>query len=81
MIDQQPITMPNRSAAFLRAKRESLGLSVREAAERIGISAQTLRRYEHQGLSSRVRFSRVDRLCCAYSISVNHLLSLAMQPA
>lgn len=81
MKERQPITTPNKSADFLRSKREALGLSLSEAAGRVGVSAQTLRRYERQGLSGSVRCSRVERLSKAYGVSIEHLCSLMMQTA
>lgn len=81
MISKPTFTTPNKSADFLRSKREALGLSLSEAAGRIGISAQTLRRYERQGVSGHIRYSRVMGLCEAYGISADHLLSLMVHPA
>lgn len=78
---RQPITTPNKSADFLRSKREALGLSLSEAAGRIGISSQTLRRYEREGLSGKVRCSRVERVSKAYGITIDSLCSLMMQSA
>lgn len=58
-----------------------LGLSRAQAAELAGCSAQTIGRYERQGISGRVMFSRVARLCRAYGISADHLCLLVKQPA
>lgn len=79
MKGRQPITTPNKSAEFLRAKREELGLSVSEAAEKIGISAQTLRHYERDGISGSVWYSRVARLSRAYGINTDQLRAIMME--
>ena len=77
-----PIRRPmNRSADYLRHTRIKLGLSRQEAAELARCTAQTIGRYERRGISGGVRYSRVARLCAAYGISVDNLLSLMMQPA
>lgn len=71
----------NRSADYLRQTRIKLGLSRKEAAALAGCTAQTIGRYERQGIKGSVRYSRVARLCEAYGISADHLCSLIMQPA
>lgn len=80
MKQQRPITTPNKSAGYLRSRRESLGLSLNEAAENIGVSARTLRRYERQGLTGSVRCNRIRGLCLTYGISVDDLWQFVMQP-
>lgn len=80
-VKRPTITTPNKSADFLRAKRESQGLSVREAAELIGISPRALARYERQGLNERVGSDCVKRLSHAYGVSIDHLCMLMMQAA
>ena len=71
----------NRSADYLRRTRIKLGLSRNQAAALAGCTAQTIGRYERRGISGNMRYSRIDRLCHAYGISADHLLSLMMQPA
>lgn len=71
----------NRSAHYLRLTRVGLGLSRAQAAELAGCTAQTIGRYERQGISPNVRYRRVERLCSAYGISIEHLCSLMAQPA
>ena len=67
------------SAQYLRQARLSLGLSRQQAADLAGCTAQTIGRYERNGISGRVLFSRVIRLCNAYGISLEHLCSLAFE--
>ena len=71
----------NRSADYLRQTRIRLGLSRKEAAALAGCTAQAIGRYERNGISGHIRYSRVMGLCEAYGISADHLLSLMMQPA
>lgn len=71
----------NRSGDYLRETRHRLGLSRRQAADLIGCTPQTIGRYERQGISGHIRYSRVMGLCEAYGISADHLLTLMMQPA
>lgn len=71
----------NRSGDYLRDTRHRLGLSRKQAAGLAGCTAQTIGRYERRGVTGSVRYSRVMRLCEAYGISADHLLSLMMQPA
>lgn len=71
----------NRTGEYLRTTRLHLGLSRKQAAELAGCTTQTIGRYERRGITGSVRYSRVMRLCEAYGISADHLLSLMMQPA
>ncbi len=54
MENRHPTTGRNRSAEALMGARAALWLSINEAAGRIGVSAQTLRRYERHGLTGRM---------------------------
>ena len=75
------VSKPNKSAKLMRDSRTRLGLSRSQAAQIIGCTACTIGRYEREGISGSVRYSRVARLCEAYRISADHLCSLIMQPA
>lgn len=71
----------NKSGQYLRTVRVGLGLSRRQAADLIGCTPQTIGRYERQGISGHIRYSRVSGLCEAYGISADYLFTLMMQPA
>lgn len=71
-------TARSKSAAYMMEVRSSLGLSRREAAERIGCSVSTLGRYEREGLPRGIRWSKATGICKSYGISADRLLSVIM---
>lgn len=79
MENRQPTTARNRSAEALRDARAALGLSITEAARRVGVSTQTLRRYEREGLTGRVVFSRFMAVSRVYGIGSRELYGMIKQ--
>ena len=62
------IGMPVKQFSLVEI-RERLGLSVAEVAERIGICADTLRKWEQK--EQKPSLDNFVKLCKAYGISVN----------
>lgn len=69
----------NASGPMLRGLREGMGMSLKDAAARIGCDPSTLRRWEREGLTGRVRAGRVFSVCTVYHVSVDSLFAAAQQ--
>ena len=69
----------NGSADFLRGLRTRQGLSRQDVAERAGFTVQTIARYERDGIKGSARFGTVRRVCKAYGITADHLLSVVVR--
>lgn len=74
------VTVPNESGPYLRGVRESLGLTRRQAAERIGCSVDTLARFENGGVRGTTSLFTVVDITTAYGISADTLLGHALTP-
>lgn len=69
----------NPSGPYLRDARIRMGMTQREAAERIGVSTRTLQRYEHEGIQGTTGTLKVFAVCSAYGISANLLAELTLR--
>lgn len=75
------IKTPNKSGAYLKGLRLERGATREEVAQAIGRNADTVGRYEHNGLPAHVKVSVIWSLCNYYGISADELLMVATQPA
>lgn len=76
---RKAIRRGNASGPMLRRLREGMGMSVQDAAARIGCAPSTLRRWERDGLTGRVLVGRVFRACTLYHVSADALFAAAQQ--
>lgn len=65
----------------MKTIRTNRGESLEEAAAAMGVSAGTVRRWEHEGVSRYVSVIRVFKTCEYYDISADYLFELMKQPA
>lgn len=75
------IVRPNASGPYLKGARERLGLSVREAADRIGCTIVTLYTIEREGIGGETRPKTLTAICATYKLSADRVLDLAAQRA
>lgn len=76
-----PFVKPNMSGQYLKTIRTNRGESLEEAAAAMGVSARTVRRWEHEGVSRHASAIRVFKTCEYYDISADYLIELMKQPA
>lgn len=59
---------------WLVAVREALGMSVREMADRMGVSGQRVSRLEHDELNGRIQISTLEKAAAALNCRVVYVL-------
>jgi transcriptional regulator with XRE-family HTH domain len=67
---------PERLGRHIRRIREQRGWTLEELAERMGVSANTVRRIE-RGQSQRPHVHTLSRLANAFGVALEHLLDEA----
>ena len=77
----QRIKPKNKSGALLRAARLEKGLTLKEAAARIGRSAGTLAKWERDGVGPMVSIAPVMDACTLYDLDADALFLMATQEA
>ncbi|MDO4403992.1 MAG: helix-turn-helix transcriptional regulator [Atopobiaceae bacterium] len=75
------IHTPNLSGSYLSGVRQTLGLTRKQAAERIGCSESTLRKYELEGIKGTTSATMLGDIARAYGIRLQTLIDCAMTPA
>ena len=81
MAKKRLLEQHNRSADILKSRREALGLTVDDVADRMECARKTVLKYERDGIQSTTRFNRLMALVMVYEVSPDELIEAAFQEA
>ena len=65
--------IPNATAAFLRGRREGLGITREDIAATIGRSVSTIRRWESIGIPGGISANTIRSVAVAYGVSADDI--------